>query len=202
MDCLSDNEVLQIEQLIFSQVKDRRLSAELLDHFCCFVENQKQSGLSFESALQEGLKSIAPNGLHEIEDELFYLLHAEKITAMKKSLVVFGFLATFSFLLAFVFRQLHWPFGSIISFSSLALIAFFVIPIIFSMMLRSYATLSASDKFRTITGCLAGFITCTGQMFKILEYPGANILFVIGMALLTFAFLPVFFWQLYNKVSV
>ena len=201
MVLLSDEEYLRIEQIVRAQIKDKKLFAELYDHLCCFVENEIQSGAHFDTALQNALRSISPNGLEEIEKEIFDLLYTEKIIAMKKSVVIFGFLATFTFFLAFLFRHLKWEGKEIISFASLALIAFFVIPLIIGMMRRGYEALTGADKFRIISGCTGGFVACVGQMFKILHYPGANLLFLIGMLILTFAFLPVFFWQLYKKTA-
>jgi hypothetical protein len=198
---LSEKEYMQIEQIVRSQIKDKKLFAELYDHLCCFVEDEIQSGAHFETALENALRNLSPSGLGEIEKEIFDLLHSEKITAMKKSLVIFGFLATFTFFLAFLFRFLKWEGKEVISFTSLALIAFFVIPLVIGMMRRSFQTLTSSDKFRILSGCAGGFVACVGQMFKILAYPGANLLFLVGMLILTFAFLPVFFWQLYNRTT-
>jgi len=46
---------------------------------------------------------------------------------------------------------------------------------------------------------VGGMLLASGIFFKIMHWPGANILLVIGMFLITFIFLPIFFWQLYRS---
>ncbi|MFP9115069.1 GldL-related protein [Flavobacterium sp. RHBU_3] len=50
-----------------------------------------------------------------------------------------------------------------------------------------------------LLGFLASFTLSTGFMFKIMHWPIASILMLIGFALLNFGFLPTFFYQKYKE---
>ena len=51
-------------------IKDARLHADLLDHICTYIE-EADSG-DFDTLLSEAMQLLAPNGMHEIEEERFY----------------------------------------------------------------------------------------------------------------------------------
>lgn len=50
-----------------------------------------------------------------------------------------------------------------------------------------------------LLGFLACFTLSTGFMFKIMHWPYASILMLIGFALLSFGFLPTFFYGRYRQ---
>jgi Flp pilus assembly protein TadB len=52
---------------------------------------------------------------------------------------------------------------------------------------------------RILFGVVGGMLLASGIFFKIMHWPGASILLVLGMFLITFIFLPIFFWQLYRS---
>jgi len=49
-----------------------------------------------------------------------------------------------------------------------------------------------------VLGFLAFFTLSSGFMFKIMHWPGANVLMVLGFLLLNFGYLPVYFFQKYK----
>jgi Flp pilus assembly protein TadB len=46
---------------------------------------------------------------------------------------------------------------------------------------------------------VGGMLVASGIFFKIMHWQGGSILLVLGMFLITFIFLPIFFWQLYRS---
>jgi len=50
-----------------------------------------------------------------------------------------------------------------------------------------------------IMGYLAVFLATTGLLFKLMHWPGANIMLVSGIALLNLGFLPVYFYDRYKR---
>ncbi|PQJ13163.1 hypothetical protein CJD36_003320 [Flavipsychrobacter stenotrophus] len=62
--------------------------------------------------------------------------------------------------------------------------------------MKNYA---ADYKVRVIAGFVAGVLISSGSMFKIMYLPSANIQTMLGMVVLNFVFLPIFFYQLYKQ---
>ncbi len=54
-------------------------------------------------------------------------------------------------------------------------------------------------KLAFVTGALSLSLSCLGVLFKIMHWPGASILLVVGMALLSLIFIPSMFKYLYDK---
>jgi len=54
-------------------------------------------------------------------------------------------------------------------------------------------------KLAFVTGALSLSLTCIGVMFKIMHWPGANILIVVGITLMSLIFIPSMFKYLYDK---
>lgn len=176
------------------------LEGELLDHFCCFIEEQMDSGAGFEESLQKAFQSIAPNGIEEIEEELHLLLNLNPQTIMKRIFYVSAFIVTFSLMFSLLSRHWHWDTGA--NYMQLAgnlALLFLLLPSVSVMAIRNAKLLSKTDIFRMFTGVLAGVAFSTGMIFKALHFPYANILISSGMLILLFVFLPVFFWQLYKR---
>lgn len=117
---------------------------------------------------------------------------------MKRILFTAGFLATFLISTGLLFRILHWPGQNIIMFTGFAFLLMTIIALLF-YSLRTMKQLSPGYRFRMITGIVSGALIATGSMFKILAYPGANIMTFTGMVSLNLLFLPAFFYQLYRK---
>ena len=118
---------------------------------------------------------------------------------MKRLLYTGGFASSFCISLFFLFKIMHWP-GSvglgIIGFGILLLV---VVPTLLASLIRNSADFSSSEKVRFVTGILAATFLASGSLFKIAWWPGANAQIVLGFVLLSFVFLPLFFWQLYQK---
>lgn len=50
-----------------------------------------------------------------------------------------------------------------------------------------------------ILAYLAAILSSTGLLFKIMHWPGANVMLVLGIAVLNFGFLPLYFKDKYRK---
>jgi hypothetical protein len=197
---LNDEQVDKVLRAILEQYDDRSIAEELLDHFCCFIEEQLTKDVSFEDGLKEAFEAIAPNGVKEIKDELILMLHLKTQTTMKRIFYISVFITTFSLMFSLLSRHWHWDAGTVVTqlIGNLALI-FLVLPSITVMAFRNIKLLSFGDIFRMIAGILSGMAIATGLIFKTLYFPYANVLFTSGMLVMMFIFLPIFFWQLYKR---
>ncbi|WP_027003379.1 hypothetical protein [Hugenholtzia roseola] len=182
-----------------SQITNEELKNSLLDHFCCFIEEKINEGYAFEESYQKAFAAISPNGLQEIEEELFFMLHFQTQLNMKRILYVSGFFVAFTFTLYLLFRHLKWEGSHFFLQSGNYLLALLVLPILAVMGYQNRRSLNFGDKARLILGILSTEILSIGMIFKGLHFPGANILFVSGTAVFAFVFLPLFFYQLYQR---
>src|ERR1035438_3773147 len=73
-------------------------------------------GNDFETAYNKAFRAITPNGMHEIQEELFFLLTFKKQTNMKRIIYGFGFFAAFLISTGLMFRIMHWPGATILLF--------------------------------------------------------------------------------------
>lgn len=200
MVMLNNNQVELICERIFKNpLQDDDLQDSLLDHFCCFVESKMSEGFSFEESLKEASISIAPNGVSEIEEELFFIKHFKTNLTMKRILYFSSFLTAFTLSLYLLFKHLHWPFANMLLQAGNVVLLFFTLPSLGALVFRNRATLALSDKIRLIIGFVAGILISAGMIFKGLHFPGSGLMFAIGWGIFAFIFLPIFFYQLYQK---
>ncbi|SDM31407.1 hypothetical protein SAMN05421823_11256 [Catalinimonas alkaloidigena] len=57
----------------------------------------------------------------------------------------------------------------------------------------------AMKKAMYLLGYLATCLTIMGMMFKLLHWPGANVMLVVGLLLLSFGYLPLYFYDRYQQ---
>ena len=74
---LSPDEVAIVRrQVDQSSISIDSLRDDVLDHLCCVVEIKIERGEIFDTALQEALRELAPDGLNEIQRETVFLLNS------------------------------------------------------------------------------------------------------------------------------
>jgi hypothetical protein len=197
---LSSEQIAAINDKIGqSRINIQTLKDDLLDHLCCVVEIKIERGKTFDTALREALRELAPNGLEDIQKETFYLLNSYKILAMKKVMYLIGLITTISMSLGLTFRIFDWTGGSELFFYGLLGFVFLFVPMITinKFKLNLHGTLI--EKLRIITGVLSGVIVGLGIILKVLGVQGADQLIFGGALLFSFVFLPFLFFNMYKK---
>lgn len=197
---LSEKEVDELTNHINqSKLSNQELKDDLLDHFCCFIENEMQKGVTFKDAQLLAWQQICPNGLDEIQQETIYLLNANRIMMMKKLMYTIGLLSAISLSLGFLFKLLHWPGGGYMAtFGFLGLVLLFL-PMLAIDRYKLTLNKALSEKLKVILGFTSAVITGLAVLFKILHYPGADILLMLGILLFSLGFLPFLFFRMYKK---
>ncbi len=195
---LSEQEVdIVYDRLRQEGVTNVKLEQDLLDHFCSFIEERMEQGAGFEQAYKEAIIAISPNGIKEIEFELFFIMNFNKQLSMKRFIFSAGFLAAFLLSTGTMFKTMHWPGASILLFSAFATLLLTVIVTALHLA-RFLRNRSASFWFRSVTGLTAIFLISLGFVFKTFHMPGANVMYGLGTIILNFVFLPVFFYHIYK----
>lgn len=59
----------------------------------------------------------------------------------------------------------------------------------------------AMKKTMYVLGYVAAFLSTTGLLFKLQHWPGAAIMLTLGIALLNFGFLPMYFYDRYKRAA-
>ena len=66
MKRLSDEHIdFIVSQVNDSQIESKELKEDLVDHFCCIIEDNMRQGNTFEESYEKAYQSICPGGLNE-----------------------------------------------------------------------------------------------------------------------------------------
>ena len=195
---LSDAMYAVIVQRVTFTITDVQLQSELIDHCCCAVEELMNRGMPCEEAIDLAFLRLAPDGLHEIEEAFNHVQQPSILTIMKKTLYFSGFIATFCILIGLMFKIMHWPGATAILVAGNLSLSVCLLAILYGLLTNKTA-LPRITFSRILFGIVGGMLLASGIFFKIMHWPGASILLVLGMFLITFIFLPIFFWQLYRS---
>ncbi len=178
------------------------LAESLLDHFCCAIEFEMEHGLSFDDAWRKAYLQVCPDGLKEINREVQHIITHQKHHTMKKFVFILGFLSAFVFAVGYFFKILHWPTANINMTIGSALFSLGFVPMYFLLKYRiDQSQGTAKPKFNYLLDFGLALIICLGVFFKVLDLPGANIIFFANCFLFTLVFLPKAFLGWYKRVG-
>ena len=199
MEQLSDSQItLILERIKVSGVIDNDLQNDLLDHYCCFIEARMLPGADFETVYNIAFENITPNGMQEIQHELYFIFNFNKQTIMKRIIYLFGFITVFFISTGIMFKTLHWPGGAVL----ILMCPFLVIitsAILFLNSLKHWKSHSRLYNTRVVTGFMSALLIANGLIFRLLHLAGGALQVVTGVFLLNLVFLPIFFYGLYKQ---
>ena len=189
---------LQIE-LIDAYIKENgvaqnELQEDLLDHLCTSIETQLQQGKSFEEAFQHTINLFGPGGLKQVQTETFELL-TEMNATMKKVTFGFGLTSTFLLLAGTIFKLMHWPGANVMFMLGAVILALIYLPLILRHKLKESPN---NEALLHISGFVGLAFTTVGSLFKIMHWPGASILLMVGLGTLAFIYVPIYFYKKYQ----
>ncbi len=199
MEPFNKTHVIRVEErLRQSGLRSESMLNDLLDHYCCIIEAEMEKGIAFETAYQKAWNTISPNGLIEIEEELFFMLNFNKQTTMKKIVYACGFCAATFISAGLLFRIFHWagtPAIGILGFAFLIITCLLVL----INSTKKIRQLNLQGMVRLLSGNTAAILIAIGSIFKTLSFPYANLITLIGFLFLIFLYIPTFFYHLYQQ---
>lgn len=198
MPNLTEEQTRRIELQIQNAIHDTQLRAELTDHVCCAVEKGLSEGLHFEKALIVALNDLDPCGVAAIEQELLFLLTLQIPIIMKKLLYGCGFIAATGIASGLLFRQFLWSGSAVLMFVGCTALFAAMLTLIYQLF-KFPAIMPLQSRIRLIAGAISGLLIASGTIFKIQSFPTANIQVGLGMAVLIVVFIPLLFWELYQR---
>ena len=131
MSKLTDEQIEFIEQQVNNSLIDSdELKEDLIDHFCCVIEEYMDKGRTFEESYNTAYQIVCPNGFNEIYKESLLLLTSNNIIIMKKSMYILGFIATVLLTTSILFKLMHWPGTGVLITLGAFMLIFVLLPII------------------------------------------------------------------------
>jgi len=120
-----------------------------------------------------------------------YVLYTENKSSKKHLLMYLsGLFSSVIFLFGILFKVQHWPGASILITSGLLLLGLLFLPsLVFSKISDDK---KEGNKTAYILGLIAGVFYIAGFLFKIMHWPVASILILLGLILFVAIFLPAF----------
>ncbi len=202
MNYLTDKHIDFIyNEISKSNISSTELKEDLTDHFCCIIEDEMRNGKEFKKAYDKAYHNICPNGFDEIQKETIYLLTKKKIQIMKKSLFILGFITIMFFLIGLIIKFMHWPGGNILLLSSSLMLVLAFLPVLFINLYKKEISKVFSNKIKYVLGYVGFSLLIVSILFKLMHWPGGNVLLTCALLILTFGFLPILFFKTYKKVS-
>jgi hypothetical protein len=175
---LSLNHIDQISRDITRQeITFSHLLEDLIDHVCCDVEYEMQTGLDFGEAYKKVRKKMGSRRLKEIQEETLYSVDT-KYRYMKNTMKISGVAGTILFGFATLFKIQHWPFAGILMFFGALILAFVFLPSALNVLWKE--THNRKRLFLVISGFFAGMLLIIGVLFKIQHWPLAGAILTLA----------------------
>ncbi len=196
MTDLNENEIEMISAYIRQKgVAQDELHDDLLDHICTGIENRMQQGNSFENAFQHTITLFGPGGVKQVQQDTFELL-TEINATMKKVTLGFGLTSTILLLAGTSFKLLQWPGAGIMITLGAGFLALVYFPLLLRYKLKEAP---GNETLMHLSGFLGITLATLGVLFKIMHWPGANVMLVSGLVALSFLYVPIYYIKKYKS---
>lgn len=172
-------------------IKNEDLQYNLVDHVCCIIEQNLKEGGDFESFYQQTISKFYKKKLIEIEEETHLLINFKHYYTMKKIMNISGLLSALFALTGIIFKFLWWPGAGILLVLGFSIFSLFFLPIAFTI--KQKQNKSKANQFQNLIGTFCGSVLSLGILFKMMHWPGANIMGLTSILLLLFVFTPLFY---------
>jgi hypothetical protein len=182
------------KDLIRESISYSHLFHDLLDHICCDIEFEMDRGISFEDAYANIKKWMGRNRCKKIQEETL-LLTNNTYRFMKSIMKISGIIAPALLAVAALFKIQHWAGGGALMVLGFFLLCIFFLP---SAIYVLYKENKGKRFFLYLFGFISLFPWMAGILFKVQHWPGAGILFTIGISASVLLFLPTL---LYVKIK-
>ena len=193
MYCLNDKQIDFILNDISARgVEMESLQQNLLDHICCIIEQNLEADGDFESFYQKTIKTFYKDALWEIEEETLLLLTFKNYYAMKKIMIAGGIFSATTMTIGLILKFLHLPGASILILLGVVSLGFLFLPLMF--ILKTKEKQNKKDKLIVGLGTVFGILISFAILFKIMHWPGANIMGLISIGIMLLVFTPVYFF--------
>jgi hypothetical protein len=191
---LSDEEISFIlDDVRRNGIEMEDLQLNLLDHISCIIESELEENGDFMQFYSVAVKRFYKKHLSEIEDETKFLLNNKYYYSMRKTMLISGAVSTSLLTLGILFKFMHWPGAGIGLVIGTILFSLLFLPLVFTIKVREKQ--QARDKALIGIGTLVAALFSLGTLFKIMHWPGANMLGVLSLTAFALIYIPLFFFS-------
>jgi hypothetical protein len=169
------------------------LRFSLLDHICCVLEEELDDPGEFRGHYEKVLPRFFKRQLSEIQEETELLIRFKHYYAMKRTMIISAGITAFTFITGALFKIMHWPGASVMILLSIVTLCFVFLPILF--LFKTKETNSTREKITLGVATIFGITISLATLFKIMHWPGANLMWLSSLGFLFFIFLPLFFFS-------
>lgn len=173
-------------------VEMESLQQNLLDHICCIIEHDLEENGDFESFYQNTVKRFYKDALWEIEEETLRLLTFKNYYTMKKTMIVSGTFSAAAMSIGIFFKFMHWPGASVLIILGIAVSSLVFLPLLFT--LKAKEKQQTKDKITLAIATVAGTLVSLSVLFKVMHWPGANLMGTIFVAIMVLLYIPISFF--------
>jgi hypothetical protein len=200
MSNLTEQNIDFITQVINgSNIESVEMKEDLIDHFCCAIEEEMKKGLNFEKSYDKAYQNICPDGFDEIQRETVFLLTSKKLKAMKRLLFLSGYLSTIGIISTVVMKIVHIPLAFFVLVFTAAILLFLFLPTLFMYLYKRELTKSRRNKLKYSFGFLGFALFIAFVIFKVNHWPLADESLLTSIIIINFGFFPFLFLKMYKK---
>jgi hypothetical protein len=186
------------QHLVESRVTFSLLQDDLLDHLCCLIELKMKSGTSFEHAIEESVRELAPSGLNEIQKQTDILLHPTK-SMMRQLFYFIGLATTISMTMGIMFKLLHMPGGEQLFNYGFLLFSLIFLPAVAIEKYKSNRDTPMYDRLKSLFGFVSTVgVGCAVILKLAMKLDWSGVLLLVSVSVFCFGFLPFFFYDMYR----
>jgi hypothetical protein len=187
----------QIERIL-NDIRARGVNTEslqlnLLDHICCIVEQNLEPDGDFEAFYARTIKTFYKKELSEIEEEAQILLTYKNYYAMKKIMLASGIASALLITIGIVFKFMQWPGALANIVLGVSMFSLVFLPLVFLLKAKENKVLR--ERVIYALGIAPGIILSMAILFKLMYWPGANVMGVAALIITGGVFLPVYFFN-------
>ncbi len=180
-----------LEDLEQKGIRIEELRLSLLDHICCVLEEELDDPEDFRSHYEHVLPRFFKKELSEIQEETELLIRFKNYYAMKRTMLISAGFTASTFITGALFKIMHWPGANALILASITVLCFLFLPILFVFKTKEAG--STREKITLGIATLFGIMISLATLFKLLHWPGADVMWLSSLGLLFFIFLPIFF---------
>jgi len=200
MNNLTDENIEFIAQIInSSKIESIEMKEDLIDHFCCAIEEDMGKGLNFEKSYDKAYQNICPDGVDEIHRETVFLLTFKKIKAMKRLLYVSGYLSAIGITTTVFMKLNHFGYPGITFLLTSVIMIFLFIPSLFVNIYKRDLIKSLSNRLIYTFGFIGVELLVVSALFRLNHWSWSTSIFLTSFVILNFAFFPFLFFKMYRK---
>lgn len=200
MSNLTEKNIEFITQIInSSRIESLEMKEDLIDHFCCAIEEDMRKGLSFDKSYEMAYQNICPDGFDEIQREAIFLLTYKNIKVMKRILYLSGYLTAIGIATTICLKVTQTPGGSLALLVSFLLLMFLFLPSLFMNLFKREISKTFTNKLLYLFGYIGILFLVASVLFKIMHWGRVSFFLISSMAILNFVVFPFLFFKMYRK---